>query len=201
MKEIVCILIGYFLGCINMAFIVGKLNGFDIRERGSGNAGASNVKIALGWKAGVFTALFDILKSFAAVMVCRLLFPDFELGPYIAGAMAVIGHIFPFYMKFKGGKGYAAYMGLLLAINWKLALALIVWGVLVTLITNYIALATISTSMIVPAYCYLMKRPLEVILIFVGLMIIIIYKHKINIVRIWKHEEIGLRKTENPKAE
>lgn len=193
MNIFIPIIIGYALGCINFAYIISKLNGFDIRDTGSGNAGASNVKIALGWGAGVFTAVSDILKSFLAVVIARALFPDYELAGYIAGAMAVVGHIFPFYMKFRGGKGYACYAGLLLAIDWKFALAMMLYGVVVTLITNYIALATISTTVITPMYMYLNRKSWAIIGIFLVLMILIIYKHKINIIRIWKHEEIGLR--------
>ena len=112
----------------------------------------------------------------------------------MAGACAIIGHIFPFYMNFKGGKGYACYIGFLLAINWKLALAMILYGVVVTLVSNYIALATISTTIIVAIYYLVMKESTVNIVILLVVSLIIIFKHRINIVRILNHEEIGLRK-------
>ncbi len=197
MNYLFCIIIGYCFGCINFAYIIGKLKGFDIREKGSGNAGASNITISLGWGFGVLTAILDILKGFLAVTVCRTLFPEMTEAPFIGGAFAVIGHIFPFYMNFKGGKGFASYMGMLLALDWRLALAMAILTVVITLVTNYIIVATISVSVLTPAYYIYMKEELIPILILVGLMILIIYKHKINIQRIINHEEIGLRESGN----
>ena len=193
MNYVICIVIGYFLGCINPAYIIGRMHGVDIREHNSGNAGASNVTTAFGWKEGVITAVIDILKAFAAAMICAKLFPAFEAAPFIGGGCAVLGHIFPFYLGFRGGKGYASYMGMAFAINWKFALILVALGVLITLITDYIALATISTSIVTPAYYWFKHSPLLILGILLGLMAVIVYKHKINIKRIINKEEIGLR--------
>lgn len=187
-------IIGYLLGCFNTAYFISKTKGFDIRETGSGNAGASNIKISLGWKFGILTALTDILKAYIAVKLCQYLFPNDELIGFIGGAAAVLGHIFPFYLKFKGGKGYACYTGMLLAINYKLALIMMAYGVITTLVTNYIALATISTSYIVLIYYIYIKAPIGIIIILLILAIVITYKHLINIKRIIRKEEIGLRK-------
>ena len=200
MNYLICIIIGYFFGCINFAYIISKIKGFDIREKGSGNACASNVTIALGWGYGALTAILDILKGFLAVTVCRNLFPDLIVAPYLAGACAVVGHIFPFYMHFKGGKGFASYMGMLLAFSWKLALAMAVVTIVVTLITNYISLATLSVSVITPAYYLYKGLEMLPLLILVALMLLIIYKHKINIQRIINHEEIGLRDSGNHRV-
>ena len=195
MKEyLLTILIGYALGCFNTAYFISKAKGFDIRDTGSGNAGASNIKIALGWKYGILTALTDILKSAAAVYICSRLFPDNQIVPFLAGAMAVVGHIFPFYMNFKGGKGYASYFGMILAVNWKLALALAVLGVMITLISNYIALATLSTVVVTPAYYFFLHASIYIIVILLILAALMFYKHRINIQRIIRPEEIGLRK-------
>ena len=195
-EYLITCLIGYVLGCFNTAYVIGKIKGFDIRDTGSGNAGASNIKIALGWKFGAIVAFVDILKSFLAVYICRYLFPNNEIIPFLAGAMAIIGHIFPFYMKFKGGKGFACYIGMLLAINWKLLLVLIIIGVIITVVTNYIALATIFTATATPAYYIYLKANVYIIVILIVLLIIILFKHRINIQRIIRHEEIGLRKTQ-----
>ena len=195
MKEyLLTILIGYGLGCFNTAYFISKAKGFDIRDTGTGNAGASNIKLALGWKFGVITALSDILKATLAVIICTRLFPGNEIVPFLAGAMAVIGHIFPFYLPFKGGKGYASYFGMILAINWKFALALAILGVLITLISNYIALATLSTTIVTPIYYFWLHVSVYILVILLILMVIMFYKHRTNLVRIYRHKEVGLRK-------
>ena len=194
MKYIITAIIGYFIGCFNTAYFISKAKGFDIRQTGSGNAGASNIKISLGWKAGIITALTDILKTVLAIYLCSYLFKDDIVIKFLAGVMSIIGHIYPFYMQFKGGKGFACYAGMLLAINYKLALVIIVANILITIITNYIALATMFTVIVTPLYYIYKQESIYVIalLIFVGL--VMIYKHKINIIRIINHEEIPLRK-------
>ena len=193
MQYLICIAIGYLLGCINPAYIIGKMHGVDIREYNTGNAGASNVTTAFGWKEGVITAVIDILKSFAAAMICASLYPNMEAAPFIGGACAILGHIFPFYLGFRGGKGYASYMGMAFAVNWKFALILVVLGVVITLVTDYIALATMSTTVVTPVYYLFKHQSYLVIGILLLLMAVIFYKHRINIVRIIHKEEIGLR--------
>ena len=120
---IVTCVIGYLMGTIQPAYLIGKLKGIDIREHGSKNAGAANTSMTLGWGLGFLTALLDILKAAAAVHLVRcfltsepfnLITPEsFTFLPFLGGAMAVLGHNYPFYMKFKGGKGTACAMGLM----------------------------------------------------------------------------------------
>ncbi|MBR0385056.1 MAG: glycerol-3-phosphate acyltransferase, partial [Erysipelotrichaceae bacterium] len=150
MKYVISIVIGYLLGCINNAYLISKVKGFDIREKGTHNAGASNMKLQLGWGYGVLTALLDIAKGTVAVFLARYLYPDTSVCWFAAGAMAVMGHIFPFYMNFKGGKGYATYVGFMLGIDWRVGVACIIYGVIATLVINYIAISTITTVIAVP---------------------------------------------------
>ena len=193
MPYIYCVLIGYFLGCLSPAYFIGRLHGVDIREQNSGNAGASNVAVTFGWSQAILTAVIDIGKAFAASYICSRLFPDIAVAAILSGACAVLGHIFPFYLRFKVGKGYASYFGMVLSVNWKLALFLVVLGVAVTVLTNYIALATIATTIVTPAWIYYKDPSLLILGILLLLAAVIIYKHRINIVRIIKKEEIGLR--------
>ncbi len=195
MKEyLLTAVIGYTLGCFNTAYFISMAKGFDIRDTGTGNAGASNIKLALGWRFGVITAILDILKAALAVFICAHLFPGNDIIPFLAGAAAVIGHIFPIYLHFRGGKGYASYFGMILAINWKLALALAVLGILVTLISNYIALATLSTTIVTPVYYFWLHVSNPIMIILLTLMAIMFYKHRENLIRIYRHEEVGLQK-------
>lgn len=195
MEYIVVIVLGYLLGCSSMAFYLSKLKKVDIRSGGTGNLGASNTTVLMGWKAGVLVALHDIGKSALAVILARLLFPNLEHAGAAAGVASVLGHIFPFYLKFKGGKGFASYWGMTLALNWKLAAVIFVAGILITLITDYIALATTTTVIAVPAYLAFTTHNLMLVLILCIASLVIIYKHRKNYVRICNGTEIGLRST------
>ena len=187
------LIISYLLGSFNIAYFIAKANGFDIRERGSRNAGASNMKVNFGWWAGILTALVDMLKAIIAVRLCSYLFPDDEIIPFLAGAMTIVGHIFPFYMGFRGGKGFASYLGMVIAINWKLALAVMALTAIVTYVTNYIVIGTFSVITVVPLYYIFNKASIGIIAILVAVALLMLYKHRINIKRIISHEEIGLR--------
>ena len=188
-------ILGYLLGCSHMAFYISKLKSLDIRTAGSGNLGASNVTVLFGWKAGVLTAIHDILKAALAVWLAKLLFPELVHAGAVAGVAAVLGHVFPFYLKFKGGKGLASYFGMTLVLNWKLALIVVAVVLLATVITDYISVGALSTIVVVPAYMALTTHSW----ILVGILCIgtavMFYKHWENILRIARKEEIGLRST------
>lgn len=192
--------IGYFLGCFQTAYIVGKLAGkIDIRSHGSNNAGASNVTMVLGWKYGALTALLDILKASLSVVFINNIFPGKIELLFIAGTFSILGHIFPFYLKFKGGKGAASFIGMALAIDFKIALICILIIVIVTLIIDYIAVGSIAMFIALPVTTYLYNYSLTCTAIGIGLAMLCIYKHQINIKRILNNEETGLRKVATKK--
>lgn len=194
MNYIICILIGYILGNINAAYTISKLKGFDIRTKGSNNAGASNATIIMGWKIGVTVAIVDILKAYLAVSIVKSLFPNLELVEIIAGTSCVIGHIFPIHMRFRGGKGLASYIGMILAIDWRVFIIVGLLIILVTVVTNYIALATLTTVTIYPIYLYFLKVNIISLVLLIIIAIIMYYKHISNIKRIISGKEVGLRK-------
>lgn len=115
MEYFICCFIGYGLGCMNPAYFISLLKHKDIRNSGTGNLGTTNTFMNFGKACGCAVLLFDMFKAFAAVWLCRALFPEMELASVMAGSMAVIGHIFPFYLHFKGGKGIASLAGFILA--------------------------------------------------------------------------------------
>ena len=119
------VLIGYLLGSLNLATLLAKLKGVDLRAGGSGNPGTANTVSLMGWKAGVLVGAHDIGKAILAVWLCMRLFPDLPYCGAVAGVACVLGHIFPFYMGFRGGKGFAAYLGMTAALNWRFALGLL----------------------------------------------------------------------------
>jgi glycerol-3-phosphate acyltransferase PlsY len=187
-------LIGYLLGCIQTAYIIGKkVKKIDIREYGSNNSGASNVTTVMGWKYGIITAAVDILKAAAAVIILRLIFPNTPYAFYFAGAFALIGHIFPFYMGFKGGKGTASLIGMVLAINYKIALIIIISLVILTIVTDFIAIGSLAMYVIMPIASYFFGYSTTCIIIAACLCVIGFFVHRINIKRLINKEEVGLR--------
>ena len=192
-------LMGYLFGCSNLAFFLGKARGFDIRDYGSNNAGASNATVTMGLKVGVIVALHDILKAFAAAFLAALLFPAIPGAAAVAGVAAVLGHIFPFYLRFQGGKGFASFLGLTLALDWRFFLAIVLIVALITFISDYISLATLTTVITFPLYLVIHHAGVFVIGTVCVASIVMIFKHLINIKRLIAGEEIGLRRTMSKK--
>ena len=184
---------GYLLGCSNMALYLSKLKKVDPRSGGSGNLGASNAMILMGWWAGLLVGLHDIGKSVLAVFLAKWLFPNLEHADAAAGVACVVGHVFPFYLKFKGGKGFASYVGLMFAMSWKVGLVVGAAIVLVTLITDYLVLGTFTTITVVPIWMGLARQSLVLALILLIGTAVIFYKHRENIIRLRNGTEIGLR--------
>lgn len=193
MYYLLVIICAYLLGSSSMSYYIAKIKGVDIRNKGSKNLGASNAMITLGWKYGIIVAIHDIAKSAIAVLIAQILFPTLPYIGAVAGVASVLGHIFPFYLKFKGGKGFASYIGMTIALNWKLALVILILIVLATLITDYIVVGTTLTITIVPTFLGFASRSWILPLILLVATFVIIYKHRMNYVRICKGTEIGLR--------
>ena len=147
MERLICVLIGYLFGLIQTGYIYGMIRNVDIRKQGSGNAGTTNALRTLGWKAGVITFIGDCVKCVVAVLIVRLIFKgaaNVQLLSLYAGLGAVLGHNYPFYLKFKGGKGIASTAGLILAINPVMFLIVAVVFIAIVLLTKYVSLASIT---------------------------------------------------------
>nr|MBQ8244277.1 glycerol-3-phosphate acyltransferase [Oscillospiraceae bacterium] len=188
----IAVVLGYLLGCSNMAFFLAKRNHADLRSGGSGNLGASNAVVLLGWKAGVLTAVHDIGKSILAVLLAGWLFPGLEYAGVAAGVASVLGHIFPFYLKFRGGKGFASYFGMTLALNWKLALCVGIAIVVVTIVTDYIVCGTLTTIITVPVYMFFTSGLFAAAILCIATAVIF-WKHRENYPRMLNGTELGLR--------
>ncbi|MBT3322270.1 MAG: glycerol-3-phosphate 1-O-acyltransferase PlsY [Anaerolineae bacterium] len=190
-ETIIAILLGYAFGCIQPSYFLSKtIRKTDIREHGSGNAGASNTTAIMGWKYGIIVALIDILKGFFALSLIKWIYPDSPNLAYLAGIMAIVGHIFPFYMRFQGGKGLATLIGMAFGINWKLGM---IFGSLVifpALITDYIVAGSFSAFIALPIATYLLEYPIFLVGIATLLLGLIVYLHRANIQRIFKKEEL-----------
>lgn len=187
----VVILCAYLLGCSNMAVYLAKLKKVDLTG-GSGNPGTSNATLLMGWRAGILVGIHDIGKGVLAVLMAEFLFPELSYIGAIAGVACVLGHIFPVFMKFRGGKGFASYLGMTLALNWKFALVILAVVVIVTLITDYIVVGTVTTVVAVPVVLGILTNSALLAVILCVATAVILYKHRENYVRIWKGTEIGL---------
>lgn len=190
---IAILILAYLMGCSNMALYLSKYKGVDLRSSGSGNLGASNAMVLMGWGPGVIVALHDIGKALLAVVLAR----HFGQGlPFIgaaAGVACVLGHMFPCFLRFRGGKGFASYLGMTLALNWKFALLVMVIVALVTFISDYIVVGTVTTVVLVPAYMAFTRGLYFSAILCIATAAILI-KHRENYVRIYQGTEIGLRK-------
>ena len=149
-KILLCILFGYLIGGINPSYIIGRIKGFDIRQKGSSNAGASNAVITMGKTIGIFSALFDIAKATVCYLVAPLIFGDFAFAAEVAGVACILGHMFPAYMKFKGGKGLACLGGVLLAMDWRFFLLILATEIVICVVCNYICVVPITASILTP---------------------------------------------------
>lgn len=147
MERLICLVVGYCFGLIQTSYIFGKIKGFDIRKKGSGNAGTTNAIRTMGWKTGMITLLVDVFKCIAAVLIMRYVYRDTQapllFGMYTAAGV-ILGHNFPFYLKFKGGKGIAASVGMMLVFgDWRLIIAGIICFFVPFLITRYVSLGSL----------------------------------------------------------
>lgn len=198
MFRLICLVIGYAIGCIQTAFIVGKLMGhIDIRNFGSGNAGTTNVTRVLGAKAGAIVFIGDILKGVIAFVICSVIFngggtffSGESLIPGIyAGVGVILGHDFPFYLKFRGGKGIASTLGIILCINPIVAVVTYVLGFIAVVITKYISMSSLVMTLACPIIMLLLGLEKEAVIIMFLVMALAYYQHRGNIKRLLKGEE------------
>ena len=201
MRYFVCLLVGYFIGTINPSYIIAKINGFDIRKRGSHNAGASNAVILLGKTVGFVCALFDILKPCVAIAIMRSVFPDFKLAFALTGCACILGHILPFYMGFKGGKGLACLGGVILTFNWRVFLIVLACELIVAFVTNYICFVPITAAVAWPVIYGVISKDILGTICFAIVGMVILLKHIENIKRIANGGEMHFSYLWNRKKE
>ena len=195
--RISAILTGYIIGLFQTAYIVGRLKGIDIRDHGSGGAGATNVNRVLGAKAGIFVFLADVLKGVAAFTIPALIWSGGGtfLGygsvlPGIYGAIGcVLGHSFPFYLNFKGGKGVASTIGFMMAIDIRMFLIASAAGVILVALIKYISVASLALSAMMPLVLHFLGYSPEEALASLIISALIWYLHRANIMRLIKGEE------------
>lgn len=201
MEGIICFLASYLVGSINPAYIIGKLKGFDIRERGSGNAGGSNTFIVIGKAAALLVIFFDIFKSYGIITLFhKMLFPKFRYSFPLSATGVILGHIYPVFMKFRGGKGLACMIGSAIALDIKVFLVLLVGELILLFILDYIFAVATTLSIVLPfSYWYVTKDVAGMAIMFI-ITIPVLTRHIENFKRtragkelhfsyIWKKDE------------
>ena len=198
MLRILLLIIGYFIGNIETGYIFGKLNKMDIRNYGSGNAGATNTLRVLGPKAGLIVFLGDFCKSLIPCLVVRFIFRDNVSLSYVymlyIGLGVVLGHNFPFYLGFKGGKGVASTAGIIMALDIRIAAVCLAIFIVIVAVTRYVSLASIVVMIIFIGMSHMLVKtsygftdgssPMEFRLLVVIIGFLSIFMHRANIKRL-----------------
>ncbi len=183
MNYIIILLIGYFIGCISSSYFIGKLNGnIDIRQHGSGNLGATNAFRVLGLKAGVGVFAADLLKGVVATLIGMWIAGD--IGGLAGGLAAIIGHNWPVFLGFRGGKGVATSMGLIFTLFPWIGLILVAVGFIVILVSRYVSLASLIGSFLFPVLVAAFGYDPVYVIISVIIAGLAIFRHKSNIMRL-----------------
>lgn len=203
-KLVIVAIISYLLGSCNFGVIISKsLKKEDIRESGSGNAGTTNMMRTYGKILGILTIIGDIAKVFVAIWLAfkimsveetKMIFdrisdnPQYVLKSF-AGLFAVAGHIFPCFFKFKGGKGVATSGGMVIMIDWRIALILFAIFVLTILITRYVSLGSIIMAVLYPVFMGLFHKDAGLVIISLVFTLIVVTAHRENIKKLINHTE------------
>lgn len=200
---IIVAIIAYLLGSISFSVIISKkMAGFDVREKGSGNAGSTNVLRTVGKKAAAITLVCDILKGVVAILIALLAGKivqglDNALLVQLAGVFVIIGHTFPIFFKFKGGKGIATSLGVLLMINWQIGLICLVFALILMALTKMVSVGSIAAAILFPVLVLFINQNYIVAdsnnwsyLIFsIIIAVLVIFNHRENLKRIFTGKE------------
>ena len=194
MKIALCLFLSYLLGTLNPAALIARLMHKDLRDSGTKNLGATNVGMHFGKRLAIPVMLFDLFKAFFAVVIAEILVPSIAWMPLLAGALAVVGHIFPFYLGFRGGKGLAAFGGMVLGLSpWLFLLLLLVCGT-VMLVCNYSLGLVISAAILFPFLITLKSGGnLTVLLIACLISALLVFRFRENFTKIREGREFRVR--------
>ena len=203
-------IVAYLIGSISFSVWIGRtFYGVDVREKGSRNAGATNTIRVLGIKVGIIVLLLDATKAWASVQMAPVFANGILVGHplinyrIILGALAVLGHVFPLYTGFRGGKGVASLVGVIIALYPYAFLMILAWFLLVFIITRYVSLASVTSAVLFPFLVVFVFHEQSPSLIIMAIIIAIFvpFTHKKNIKRLLNREELKMNFRRNEKAE
>ena len=198
---VVMAIIAYLIGSINFSVIISKkVAGFDVREKGSGNAGTTNMLRSVGKGAAGITLLCDVLKGVVAILIAIALGNIFQcddkaLLVQVAGVAVVLGHTFPIFFQFKGGKGVATSLGILLMSNWQIGLICLIFALLLMILTRMVSLGSCAAAVLYPVLTlfinehYIVSEGSGYLIYSIILAIIVLFNHRENLNRIMNGTE------------
>ena len=196
---LVVAIISYLIGSVNFAVLLSKkMAGFDVREKGSGNAGSTNMLGSVGKKAAAITLICDILKGVVAIFVAWLIgrIPNLNAATLVqvAGIFVILGHTFPVFYEFKGGKGVATSLGVLLVTNWNIGLVCLAFALVLMAFTRMVSLGSIAAAVLFPILVIFMPSNAYIVegnyVVFaIILAILVIFNHRENVKRLLKGTE------------
>lgn len=181
MKAIACLGLGYAIGCISPAAWISKKKNVDLKQEGTKNLGATNTALVLGKWAGIFVMLFDIAKSFFSYKLARYLFPQLVIAGIIACIGAILGHCFPVTMGFQGGKGLAAFGGLVLAYKPWMFAAIVIPGVILMVLFNTGVVVPALASVMFPILVWFHSHDITQLLAVMAACALLIFMHRENL--------------------
>lgn len=192
--------IGYGIGQLSPAALISKLKNRDLRENGTGNLGATNTMLVFGKAYGIAVMIFDVLKAYIAIKIAKALFPKFVFAGLAAGCFSVIGHIFPAYLNFRGGKGVATFAGMMLAYDIRVLLSFLLVAIVIMIVTDTGHYGPVSAMVLFPMWLGIKVKS---IVVFGGVAAVgglIVYKHRENFMNAKEGKEIRVREF-NAKCE
>lgn len=193
MNYFCCSLIGYLIGSINPSYFASRIKGFDIRQKGTGNAGATNAMFTLGFFSGLIVMIFDILKAYLTVTVPHKYLSCPLECCILAGVSCAVGHIFPFYMHFQGGKGTACLAGIVLGLTPTLFFPMAAGAFAIGLIVNYASVLPAMAAVVYPTLYYFYTGHIAGALILVMMSPLLLWSHRKNCSRRKNGEESTFR--------
>lgn len=188
-------IIAYLIGSINFSVIISKkMAGFDVRDKGSGNAGSTNVLRTVGKKAALITLVCDILKGIVCILLAKLVGNiwkelDTSILVQLAGIFVILGHTFPVFFKFKGGKGVATSLGVLLTTNWQIGLICLVFALVLMALTQMVSVGSIAAAILYPVLTLFITQNYiadgkSYIISSVIIAVLVVFNHRSNVKRI-----------------
>lgn len=191
---IIIAIIAYLIGSVNFSVIFSKkIAGFDVREKGSGNAGTTNMLRTVGKKAAAITLVCDILKGVISIAIAKVIGNiwsnlDAALLVQLAGLFAIIGHTFPVFFKFKGGKGIATSLGVLITTNWQIGLICLVFALVLMVLTQMVSVGSIAAAILYPVLTIFINQNYiadgNYIIFAIILAVLIVFNHRENVKRL-----------------
>ena len=193
MEVFLSLILGYAMGCLNPAAWIGKKNHIDLKQAGTGNLGATNTTMVLGRKAGAFVLIFDVAKSFIAARLARWLFPHLAVSGMLASIGVILGHCFPITMHFSGGKGLAAFGGMMLAYNPVVFVIVVLSGIGIMVLLDIGVAAPLLGTVMFPALTFLFSRDVPSTVCAVIASVIILYTHLDNVNKTRAHSDVKVK--------